>query len=213
MRRQTIGAALAAATLLAAPGAARAHVTLQPGEAPAKGFVVETVRVPNEKDDAATTKVQVKFPPGFSSVSHQPVPGWSATVRTKQLDEPIETEDGPITVGVDTVTWTADSRADGIQPGQFQEFPLSLLMPDEPAATITLTDAVADAGGHGATASTGGHEAMSATDGDADDHESHLALAGFVAGLLGLLAGGIALLRTRRPRERTPAPTTPGPGT
>ena len=242
MRRQTIGAALAAATLLAAPGAARAHVTLQPGEAPAKGFVVETVRVPNEKDDAATTKVQVKFPPGFSSVSHQPVPGWSATVRTKQLDEPIETEDGPITVGVDTVTWTADSRADGIGPGQFQEFPLSLLMPDEPgatltfkalqtysdgdvvrwigppdadepAATITLTDAVADAGGHGATASTGGHEAMSATDGDADDHESHLALAGFVAGLLGLLAGGIALLRTRRPRERTAAPTTPGPGT
>ena len=76
-----------------------------------------------------------------------------------------------------------------------------------------LTDAVADAGGHGATASTGGHEAMSATDGGADDHESHLALAGFVAGLLGLLAGGIALLRTRRPRERTAAPTTPGPGT
>ena len=240
MRNHTLGAVLAAVALLGAPAMAGAHVTLQPGEAPAKGFVVETVRVPNEKDGAATTKVQVKFPPGFSSVSYKPVPGWTTKVATKRLDPPIETPDGPITIGVDTITWTAGSRADGIQPGQFQEFPLSLLMPDragetlafkalqtysdgdvvrwigepdadEPAATVTLTAAVAESGGHGATASTGGHEAMSSADAHDDDHDSHLALAGFIAGLLGLLAGGVALLRTRRLRER-PAPTTPDPG-
>ena len=36
----------------------RAHVTLQPERVPAGGFTRLDVRVPNERDDAATTKVQ-----------------------------------------------------------------------------------------------------------------------------------------------------------
>lgn len=239
MDPRIIGAALAVA-VLAAPAAAEAHVTLSPGEAPAKAFVVETVRVPNEKDSASTVKVQVKFPRGFSAVSYKPVPGWTAKVRTAPLNPPIQTPDGPITIGVDTVTWTAEDARSAIRPGQFQEFPLSLLMPDgpgttltfkalqtysdgdvvrwigapdadEPAATLAVTEPVADSGGHGAAASTGAHEAKTTTGSDhADDHDSHLALAGFVAGLLGLLAGGWALIAVRR---RGPATTTTSPDT
>lgn len=60
-------AACAGVAVLAAP-AAMAHVTLQPKQAPAGGFARLDVRVPNESDDAATTKVRVQFPPGFASV-------------------------------------------------------------------------------------------------------------------------------------------------
>ena len=59
---------IAAAALLAALAfatAASAHVTLQPDEVPAGGFTRLDVRVPNERDDAGTTKVEVQFPPGF----------------------------------------------------------------------------------------------------------------------------------------------------
>ena len=51
------------------PAAAGAHVTLQPTEAPAGGFARLDVRVPNERDDAATRKVAVQMPPGFASAS------------------------------------------------------------------------------------------------------------------------------------------------
>jgi periplasmic copper chaperone A len=46
-----------AATALAAPAAAQAHVTLQPTEVPAGGFTRLDVRIPNERDNADTTKV------------------------------------------------------------------------------------------------------------------------------------------------------------
>ena len=66
MNRKTIIAATTAAAALAAPAAAPAHVTLQPDEAPAGGFARMDVRVPNEDDTNATTKVVVQMPPGFA---------------------------------------------------------------------------------------------------------------------------------------------------
>ena len=57
---------VAAAALLAAPAAAQAHVTLQPNEAPAGGFTRLNVRVPTERDDASTTKVDLQLPDGFA---------------------------------------------------------------------------------------------------------------------------------------------------
>ena len=59
---------------LLAPAAAQAHVTLQPDTAPAGGFTRLDVRVPNERDDAGTTKVDVQLPPGFIAASYEPVP-------------------------------------------------------------------------------------------------------------------------------------------
>ena len=76
-----LGAALAA-TLAVAP-AAGAHVTLQPGEAPAGDFTRLDLRVPTERDNADTTKVDVQFPPGFLSVSTEPVPGWDILITKR----------------------------------------------------------------------------------------------------------------------------------
>ena len=81
--------ALIAILALAVPAGASAHVTLQPEEAAAGDFTVLDVRVPNERDDAATTKVDVQFPPGFVFASYQPVAGWSVEVQdgeTRQAD-------------------------------------------------------------------------------------------------------------------------------
>jgi periplasmic copper chaperone A len=51
---------IGAAAMLVAPAAAQAHVTLQPNTAAAGGYTRLDVRVPNERDDASTTKVEVR---------------------------------------------------------------------------------------------------------------------------------------------------------
>src|SRR4051794_6320261 len=91
---------------LALPLSAGAHVTVQPSEAPAKGFVVEDLRVPTEDETASTTKVSVQFPPGFAEVSLQPVPGWGVKVKRTKLATPITTDEGDkLTEQVSEVTW------------------------------------------------------------------------------------------------------------
>ena len=82
-------AAVAAATL-AVPAAASAHVTLQPREAASGSFSKMDVRVPNERDNKGTIKVDVRFPDGFYFLSYQKVPGWKARVFKEKLDQPVD---------------------------------------------------------------------------------------------------------------------------
>jgi uncharacterized protein len=124
-------ALVVAAATLALPTAAHAHVTLQPNTAAAGGFTRLDVRVPNERDDASTNTIEVQFPDGFSAASYEPVPGWDVEVTKKTLATPIQTDDGEITEGIDTITWTADSDADAIPPGGFRDFGLSVRIPGE----------------------------------------------------------------------------------
>lgn len=131
--KMLLPAALLALALLA-PAAAQAHVTLQPDEAAAGAYTVLDVRVPNESDSAATTKVAVRFPAGFGSASYQPVPGWSVQVVNAKLPEPIETDDGPMTEGVREVVFSGGE----IAPGQFQDFPLSLQVPGKAGEELTF---------------------------------------------------------------------------
>jgi uncharacterized protein len=136
--RKTIAFACATAAL-AAPAAAQAHVTLQPKEQPAGGFARLDVRVPNERDDASTTKVEVQFPPGFAEVSTEPVPGWTTKVTKSKLANPITTDEGDeITEQVDTITWSGDGKQGSIAPGQFQDFGISVALPDKPGTSLTF---------------------------------------------------------------------------
>jgi uncharacterized protein YcnI len=136
--RKTIAIAFTATTL-AAPAAAEAHVTLQPDQAPAGGFTRLDVRVPNETDNANTTKVEVKFPPGFAEVSTQPVPGWTTKVTKSKLAKPVTTDEGnKITEQVSTITWIGSGTQGQIAPGQFQDFGLSVALPDEPGKSLTF---------------------------------------------------------------------------
>jgi periplasmic copper chaperone A len=112
---------------------------VQPDEQPAVGFARLDVRVPNERDDASTIKVEVKFPPGFAEVATEPVPGWTAKVTERKLADPMTTDEGDrITDQVDTITWTGDGKQGAIGPGQFQDFGLSVALPDKPGTSLTF---------------------------------------------------------------------------
>ncbi|WP_327000220.1 YcnI family protein [Dactylosporangium sp. NBC_01737] len=121
--------ALVAASVaaLALPAAASAHVTVNPGTATQGGYTKVSFRVPNEKDDANTVKLEIAIPTDkpIASVSIKPVPGWTAVTETSKLATPVKTDDGEITEGVSKITWTSDA-ASVIKPHQFQEFDVSL---------------------------------------------------------------------------------------
>jgi uncharacterized protein YcnI len=145
-RRASVARAVVAACALAAavvPAAAQAHVTVVPRTAPAGGYTVLDVRVPNERDGKATTQVDVKLPPGFVTASFEPVPGWDVRVIRERLSRPIETENGPISEQISRIVWSGGE----IPPGAFQDFPISVQIPDRAGETMTFKALQTYAGG------------------------------------------------------------------
>jgi uncharacterized protein YcnI len=212
MRRTTL--ALTAAALLAAPAAAQAHVTIQPKEVPAGSYARLDVRVPNEREDAGTTKVELQLPDGIESASYESVPGWTVDVVRDGSEQ------------VDRVIFTGDGEQGIVEPGQFRDFGLSVRTPDgeagetvtfkavqtyeggevvrwigpeesdAPAPTITLAE-------QGATGAEAGDEAVPAAPaagGDDGGSGTGLSIAALIAGALGLAAGIAGLMAGRRAR-------------
>lgn len=235
-RTATATATLALGAVVAAvfgsAGPASAHITVDPKEATQGGYGRFAFRVPNESDTESTTKVEIFLPENapLGSVSTMLVPGWTAVVEKRTLDEPVEVHGSQLSEAVSKVTWTAEPEA-AIAPGTFQEFPVSVgplptvdtmvfkslqtysdgtivrwideptadgVEPAQPAPVLELA---------AVTAST-----APATEGEArgaDDEEEAggglavgLGVAGLVAGLGGLVLGGLAFTRSRR--EPTP---------
>ncbi|MGW6455853.1 YcnI family copper-binding membrane protein [Streptomyces sp. NPDC055078] len=120
-------AAVAAVSPLLLSGTAFAHVSVQPqGEAARGGYATVNFKVPNERDAASTVKLEVSLPTEhpLASVMPQPVPGWKVAVTKSKLAKPLTVHGRQITEAVSKVTWTADGSK--IEPGQFQQFPVSL---------------------------------------------------------------------------------------
>ncbi|MFD3655999.1 YcnI family protein [Streptomyces sp. NPDC058620] len=125
--RIAIAGGVAASTVLLFVGPAAAHVSVQPqGEAAKGGYATINFKVPNERDNASTVKLEVNFPTEhpLSSVSPQAVPGWKIKVDKTKLDKPLDVHGKKITEAVSKVTWTSDGSQ--IDPGYFQQFPLSV---------------------------------------------------------------------------------------
>lgn len=125
--RIVLAGGVAASTVLLLAGTASAHVSVQPqGEAAKGGYATVNFKVPNERDDASTVKLEVSFPADhpLASVSPQPVAGWKIDVTRSKLAEPLDVHGREITEAVSKVTWTAED--DGIGAGYFQQFPLSV---------------------------------------------------------------------------------------
>jgi periplasmic copper chaperone A len=137
MHRKTAVAAVVASAL-AVPAAAEAHVTLQPNLAAAGAFTVENVRVPNERDNASTVKVDLQLPHGFVFASYEPKPGWTVKMTKAKLAKPIQTDDGPIDEEVRRITFTGHGPNGKIAPGQFMDFPLSVQIPGKPGDKLTF---------------------------------------------------------------------------
>jgi periplasmic copper chaperone A len=205
--------------------AAGAHVTINPGEWAAGGFARFAVRVPNERDNANTTRVTIQFPESVISASFMPVPGWTRTVRMARLAEPIEEEgEEPITERIASVTWSGGT----IRPGEFVEFGVSFQVPegageellfpslqryssgevvrwiapdpeaDTPAPRIAVLPPEEEEAAEPAAAEAQAPASPAATEDDQARSRANLALGLGIAGLVaGLIALGLALVRRR----------------
>jgi uncharacterized protein YcnI len=96
---------------------------VQPGSAEQGGFTKVAFRVPNERANASTSKLEVTLPKDhpISFVSTRAVPGWTATVDKAALDKPITVEGATVTEAVSKITWTGGK----IGAGQFEDFEVS----------------------------------------------------------------------------------------
>ena len=134
--KKTYLAAAAACVACFAAASAEAHVTVHPNAVPAGGFTVLDVRVPNERDNAKTTKVDVQFPPGFLFVSYEPVPGWDVKITFRKLAKPVTVFGEKFSQEADRVIFTTKGK--GLAAGQFVEFPLSVAVPEKAKSPLTF---------------------------------------------------------------------------
>ncbi|MEU8033633.1 YcnI family protein [Streptomyces sp. NPDC049099] len=228
-RRAGTVAAVGAATVLFAAGAAFAHVTVHP-ESYAKGATdgVLTFRVPNEEDSASTTKVQVFLPtdhPVLGVLVH-PQDGWTAKVTTTKLKTPVKTDDGTITEAASEITFTGGK----IGAGQYEDFDVAFgQLPDDTGQLVfktlqTYSDGkvarwieeptggeeqenpapvlrltAGDATAAPAPAKTAAATAEAA--GTSDSTARGLGIAGLAVGVLGLAAAAFAIVRSRAARS------------
>jgi periplasmic copper chaperone A len=206
---------------LAAPAGAGAHVRVQPEQAAAGAYTVLRVNVPNESADLTTTRVEVRFPQGFSYAFYQPVAGWSVDVRlTKAAKSAITGKTIP--AHVSRVIWRAQDRRAEIQPEQFEDFPIAVQIPARPGDTLRFKalqtyedgDVVRWVGGPGSptpapqvlvTAADEERGAAASEDEPAEEDSGGdsdgLAIAALIVAILGLAAGGAALVGSVRARR------------
>ena len=224
--RKLIAAAVAVVGVFALAAPALAHVTVQPNEATVGSFSRFVVRVPNERDDASTTKVTVELPP-LAFLSFEPKDGWKRTTEEVEFDEPIEVFGEEITEGVGSVTWSGGE----IGVGEFDEFGFSARMPDgettltfkavqtyssgevvewtgapdseAPAALVNVYDIGAEEGeGQLAVlARLANAGAESGDDDGEDDEDGDDEMLGVALGGVGVLLGLIAIVLASRKRS------------
>jgi uncharacterized protein YcnI len=118
---------VAGLAVLGTPTIASAHVSAQPSEFTQGGRATFAFRVPNERDNAGTTKIEVTLPQDtpLTSVRTRPLAGWKAEVVKGKLDKPVTVGGKEITEAFKTITWTAEP---GVKIGvnEYQEFFVSL---------------------------------------------------------------------------------------
>ncbi|WP_395993548.1 YcnI family protein [Actinomadura sp. 9N215] len=230
-RRLGAVAALTGASVLGLATAASAHVTVNPKTAEQGSYTKVAFRVPNERDNASTTKLVVHLPADhpLSSVSVRPVPGWTVKAEKSKLATPIKTHGGEVTEAVTRITWSGGK----IDPGNFQEFDVSMgTLPTNTNQMMFKADQTYSNGevvkwdqqpaegaaepehpapvlklvpkGGGDTATTAGLTANvkpKATASSDDGTARLLGGIGIAVGVLGLAVGGYGLTRNARSRS------------
>jgi uncharacterized protein YcnI len=224
--------AITAAVLAVGAGTASAHVTANSTDAAAGGFGEINLRVPNERPDSSTVTLRVQLPTDtpLAFVSVKPVPGWTATTETTQLDPPVDVEGNQITEAVSQITWTADTPDAAIAPGEYLSFSISAgPLPEAESLTLPAVQVYSSGeevawiepsveGGaepeHPApvlnlAAADGGSDTAATTPdaGAGDEGTSGLAVTALIVGIAGLLAGLAGLVLGLGARRRS-APAT-----
>ena len=209
--------------VMAAPAAA--HVTVTPSVTSAGSYTVLTFSVPHGCDGAPTTKIAIKIPEGINAVTPTVNPGWTVEKVLADLNPPVKDSHGnEITKRVDQILYTAKTPL----PGDIRDtLELSLQLPKKPGETLAFPTVQTCAPGETAWAQVAAEGAeepehpapafkltKSAGDGHSDEATKEPELAetsntnggstgavswiALVIAALGLIAGGFALVRTRK---------------
>ncbi|TDP74524.1 YcnI family protein [Roseateles toxinivorans] len=118
--------------LLALVGAAHAHITLDPPEAPAGSSYRAVFRVGHGCDGAATKEIVVTLPEGMRGAKPSPKPGWTLTTQRRALRAPYDSHGKRVTDELAEARWTANSEANHLQDAWYDEFVLRATLPAEP---------------------------------------------------------------------------------
>jgi uncharacterized protein YcnI len=105
--------------LLAASGAARAHIVLDQQEAEAGTAYKAVFKVGHGCAGSAVRQITVTLPPGLRGAKPMPKPGWTLALRSANG-------------AVAEISWTANSEADQLQDAWYDEFVLRATLPEQP---------------------------------------------------------------------------------
>ena len=216
-----------ALALVASAAPAWAHIKIEPESAPQGSDQVLSFVVPNEMDNARTTKVEVHFPPDnpIAAADTEPMPGWTATVTTQKSAQPIQTDEGEVNEEVALVTWTA-APGQGIPVNSFETFQVSVGLPNG-ASSLSFPTIQTYSNGQSVswvqTTPPGGPEpdhpvptitlppssenasagTTSAASTSSDNTGKTLGIIGIIVGAVGLIVAIVALLLSRRKPSAT----------
>jgi len=194
LRRRALLVVLGAAALPAIlPAAASAHAEISPKVSLSDKLQLYSLAVPTEKEGLTTTKVVLTVPAGFGIDSFVPPPsGW-----TQQVQQTGSGDDAVIT----QVTWSGGRTPTG-EDSLFQFLA-------QPASAKTYTFHVQQTYSDGSIVNWAGSESsdspaptIDVKSSIAGGGSSLLTIIALVIGVLGLLAGGLALV-SRGSGDRT----------
>jgi uncharacterized protein YcnI len=177
---------IAAGALAVGVGSAWAHARISPAVVKSKDLEVFSLAVPTEKENAATTKVELTLPEGFSIDSFVPSPGWTRQVQ--------QTGSGESAV-IQKVTWSGGHVPTG-EDAFFQFLAV-------PSANKAYTFAVRQTYSDGSVVDWSGPESSDSPApvvearsslGGGGGGSSTLEIVALVVGALGLVIGGSSLL-------------------
>jgi periplasmic copper chaperone A len=142
---RTITLALCGATMLALPGTALAHITLEQQEAAAGSTYKAVLRLGHGCEGSPTTTVRVQIPDGVINVKPMPKAGWELTTKVEPYPEPMPYRDTVLTEGVREITWSGGSVPDE----WYEEFVFRGQLPDGEPGTVIYFPTVQECHGGG----------------------------------------------------------------
>ena len=178
----------AIAIALIVPAAAAAHARISPPVSVAGELQLYSLAVPTEKEGASTTKIVLTVPSGFSIDSFVPSPGWQRVLQ--------QTGSGDSAV-IQKVSWTGGHVPTG-EDSLFQFLA-------QPASSATYKFTVEQTYSDGSIVDWSGSESsaspaptIEAKSSLGGGGVSTLTIIALIVGVLGLLAGGLALAAAGR---------------
>jgi len=132
MRPRDFAILIAMSGAILGPTTAVGHVTANPDAAPAGTYFRTAFRVTHGCEGSPTVAVRVEVPDTVHWIKPEAKPGWDITVKTRDLDEPVEVGELTLNETVEEIVWRGGQLADA----HFDEFGLTMKAPTEPGKTL-----------------------------------------------------------------------------